>query len=87
MPVSPDEWPLTMTAMVQRFMTAGADFLVRLVAAVREKTPDIEDKELSLALTAATKKDQRSESLWLRTVPTCVENFRREQAKELVRWS
>ena len=67
--------------MARVFLTAGADFLVRLVAAVRRKAPDIGDDELSRALISATKKDQRSEALWLHTVPAAVEVVRREQAK------
>ena len=81
--VSPDEWPLTMTAMLQRFITAGADFLSRLVALVQSQFADVSDSELARAIGAATKRDQKSEALWLRTVPTCIENLRRRAVVEL----
>ena len=62
--------------MAQRFLTAGADFLVKLVAAVRKKAADIEDDELSQAIPHATKRNQVSEALWLSTVPVAVVNIR-----------
>jgi hypothetical protein len=80
---TPDEWPLTMTAMSQRFITAGADFLSRLVALVQSQFADVSDSELARAIGAATKRDQKSEALWLRTVPTCIENLRRRAVVEL----
>jgi hypothetical protein len=82
-PALPEYWPKTMTAMAQRYLTAGADFLIKLVAAVRKKAADIEDDELSRAVAgvSANTKNQRSPALWLHTVPAAVEVVRREQAK------
>jgi hypothetical protein len=72
-----------MTAMARVFLTAGADFLVKLIVAVRKKAPDIEDDELSRAVAgvSANTKNQRSPALWLHTVPAAVEVVRRERAK------
>lgn len=81
MPVLADQWPLTLTAMAQRFLTAGVDFLARLVALVHSQFADVNDSELAQAIGAATKRDQKSEALWLRTVPACIANVRRERAK------
>ena len=64
--------------MSQRFITVDSVFLARLVSTVQKKHPDIQDLELSQAVATATKKDQRSEALWLRTVPAAIENVRRE---------
>lgn len=81
MPVLADQWPLTLTAMAQRFLTAGVDFLARLVALVHSQFADVNDSELAQAIGAATKRDQKSEALWLRTVPACIANVRRERTK------
>jgi hypothetical protein len=82
-PALPEYWPKTMTAMARVFLTAGADFLVKLIVAVRKKAPDIEDDELSRAVAgvSANTKNQRSPALWLHTVPAAVEVVRRERAK------
>jgi hypothetical protein len=80
--INPQDWPLTLTAMTQRFLTAGLNFLARLLPEVQKRSADIQDLELSQAIAAATKKNQHSEALWLRTVPECVENIRREKKKE-----
>jgi hypothetical protein len=79
---SPAQWPLTMSAMFERSPTAGPEFLCRLLAAVQVKTPEIADSDLSAALRAATKRNQHSEGLWLKTVPVAIENLKREREKQ-----
>jgi hypothetical protein len=81
-PVHPEKWPLTLTAMTQRFLCVDEEFLERLLSAVQIKAPDIEDSELAIAISSATKKTQQSEALWLKTVPAWIQNVRRLKAQQ-----
>lgn len=78
-PALPESWPLTMSAMARHFLTAGADFLARLL---RVLPGDVNDEEIATAVHGATKKKQHSEALWLTTVPTALENLRREAKRK-----
>jgi hypothetical protein len=69
--------------MVKRFLTADEYFLARLVSAVETKCADVGDGELASAIVAATKRDQKSEMLWLKTVPAAVANLRRTKTESI----
>jgi len=68
--------------MTQRFLCVDEEFLERLLSAVQIKAPDIEDSELAIAISSATKKTQQSEALWLKTVPAWIQNVRRLKAQQ-----
>lgn len=66
-----NDFPQAFARMVSLFPTVGAAFL----AALLELLPaDVMDHELTAAL--VIKRNQHSEALWLRTVPTIITNMR-----------
>jgi hypothetical protein len=74
------DFPLAYSAMVALFPTVGPDFLDDLLCRL---SGNVSDQELKRAITVGTKRNQRSEALWLSTIPTVLQNLRRadEQRK------
>jgi hypothetical protein len=72
-------WAKTLAALASVFPLAGLAFLVRLVACVRALFPDVQDDELARAVTFAwegKRSIQKSEGLFLTTVPAALRHFR-----------
>lgn len=71
-------WPLTLATMRSHFLTAGESFLTDLL----KKLPaDVSDAELAQVLKITRKPHQKSEMLWLKTVPDALKNLRIELAR------
>lgn len=67
------EFPRAYAEMTARCATVGPEFLDRLL----ERLPaNITDQELEHAIRIGTKPGQRTEGLWLRTIPVVIQNTR-----------
>lgn len=71
-------WRLTLETMRSHFLTAGESFLDDLL----KKLPaDVSDSELAQVLRITLKPHQKSEMLWMKTVPDALKNIRIELAR------
>jgi len=73
-------WAAALGALRQIYPLIGVAFLVRLVAAVRALFPDVQDAEIAQAIDFAWRqknRTQKSEALFLLTVPEAIAAIRR----------
>jgi len=77
-------WPETLSTIRQAFPPVTGAFLARLVGVVKASIGTVTDAELAHAVTIAYKRQQRSEGLFLDTVPEALAALRRVKAKPVL---
>jgi hypothetical protein len=70
--------PLAAAAITERFPSADREICDRIITAAWKEYPQIEDWQLADAIKSATKRDQRSPALYLKTVPAIIANWRKQ---------